>query len=207
MTPDVIDTPDSLDQRYGREARALVEQILGGLDRNEILRLQARPYVLEAAVHSALAALGTSNSSVDDIEIFGFKNKRRVESNATPEARLEALTVSVPTNDTLTSDEMAKRLGVSRPTVVAWRNEGKLIGWQGVRRGYRFPAEQLNRRGKPLPGLAEIVTLLDDHYSAWLWLTDTLASLEGRRPIDLLRKGQVEAVVRAAQGYEQGDFG
>ena len=83
----------------------------------------------------------------------------------------------------------------------------KIVGWQNARRGYVFPAGQLDGRNRPMPGLEGVAELFDDGYAAWVWLTTPLPSLDGATPLALLAQGQAERVTDAAKGDRQGDFG
>ncbi len=95
----------------------------------------------------------------------------------------------------------------TRQSVHEWRKKGKIIGWQNARRGYVFPADQLDARNRPLQGLAHVAELFEDGYAAWVWLTTPLPSLEGALPLALLAEGQIQTVANAAKGDLQGDFG
>ena len=111
-------------------------------------------------------------------------------------------------DELLTSDEFAKRVGArSRQSVHNWLKKGRIVGWQSTKRGFVFPAEQLDERGRPLAGLEVVLSHFDGHYSAWNWLTDRHDALDGARPIDLLRQSEDARVEAAARGYAQGDFG
>ena len=75
-----------------------------------------------------------------------------------------------------------------------------------VRRGFVFPAGQLDDRGRPPVGLERVVPCFADGYSAWMWLKSPHPALDGAVPLDLLKRGHAESVVAAAQGDMQGDF-
>ena len=108
----------------------------------------------------------------------------------------------------LSSDELAVRAGLkTRQSVHHWLRKNMIVGWQNARRGYVFPAAQLDGRNRPLPGLKEVTELFDDGYAAWVWLTTPLPTLDGATPLALLAEGQVERVADAARGDRQGDFG
>lgn len=108
----------------------------------------------------------------------------------------------------LTSDEFARLTGVrARQTVHTWREKGRIIGWQRAKRGFVYPIAQLDERGRPLPGLDRVLELFDgDGFVAWEWLRTPLNATDGRPPLDLLRQGDVEQVVRQARGHREGAF-
>ena len=106
-----------------------------------------------------------------------------------------------------TSEELAAPTGLrTRHTVHDGRRKGRIVGWQNARRGYVFPAEQLDGRNRPLPGLDRVAGLFADGYAAWIWLTTPRPSLAGSPPLALLARGEVERVAEAASGDRQGDF-
>ena len=107
----------------------------------------------------------------------------------------------------LTSDQLAARVGLkTRQSVHEWLRKGKIIGWRGAKRGYVFPAEQIDERCRPLSGLDQIVPRFGDGYAAWHWLTTPRPSLNGAKPLVLMRRGETERVTAAAKGDLQGDF-
>ena len=49
----------------------------------------------------------------------------------------------------LTSEEFASRAGLkTRQSVHAWLKKGRIIGWQGAKRGYVLPDGQFDERGR-----------------------------------------------------------
>ena len=125
------------------------------------------------------------------------KTRERLATR-TREGGLEAL---------LTSDELAARVGLkTRQSVHDWLKKGRIVGWRGAKRGYVFPADQFDERGRPLEGLDRVVGLFGDGYAAWAWLTTELSSLDGAKPLTLLADGAIDRVAKAAEGDRQGDF-
>ncbi len=119
--------------------------------------------------------------------------------------RVRSRTVS--TGSLLTTEQVREHTTLkTRKSVHDWRRTGRIIGWQGAKRGYAFPAEQFDDRGQPLEGLQCVCDHFPDGYSAWIWMTTPLESLDGDTPLDQLRDGQISRVARAAQGNAQGDF-
>ena len=86
-----------------------------------------------------------------------------------------------------------------------WRRKGRVVGWQNARRGYVFPARQLDDRNGPLAGLDHVAGLFADGYAAWVWLTTPRSSLLGAEPLALQADGEIERLAEAAQGDRQGD--
>jgi hypothetical protein len=102
----------------------------------------------------------------------------------------------------LSSQEVADRLGLSRQAVDNRRKGGRLVALETGRRGLGYPAWQFNERGV-LDGLEECLSLLaskDPWARAWFFLSPD-PRLDGRRPLDALRAGELDRVRRAAEGY------
>ena len=110
--------------------------------------------------------------------------------------------------DLLTSEQFAARAGLkTRQSVHDWLRKGRIIGWQGAKRGYDFPARRFDEHGQLLEGLDRITPLFEDGYAAWCWLSAPVTALDGAEPLDLLCEGAVTLVEAAARGDLQGDFG
>ena len=106
-------------------------------------------------------------------------------------------------DETLTVAEAADRLNVSRPTIYKWIERGKLLGWSPLtKRGHVIPAEQIVSPGKLVGGLPEILEILKNHEFAWVFLTQEMPFAdEVTRPIDKLKRGEVDEVVGTAAGW------
>jgi hypothetical protein len=102
----------------------------------------------------------------------------------------------------LTAEEAARMLGITRQAIDNRRKRGTLLAVLLGRRGYRYPAWQFTADGV-LPGLDRTLKALAE-YSPWIQVSFFLndnAWLDGHRPIDVLRRGQVDAVINAAAQY------
>ncbi|MFX8972731.1 hypothetical protein ABTN24_19605, partial [Acinetobacter baumannii] len=55
--------------------------------------------------------------------------------------------------DMLSAEEFAALIGTSRVTVNTKRQNHQVLGFEGARRGYRFPRWQITRDGKPFAAL------------------------------------------------------
>jgi hypothetical protein len=76
------------------------------------------------------------------------------------------------------------------------------VFWLEVGDGYVYPAFQVGPSGL-LPGIREVLDAFDED-DPWARVNFMLtgdARLGGRRPIDVLREGDVASVTRAARGY------
>ncbi|HXP59852.1 MAG TPA: hypothetical protein VN829_05125 [Dongiaceae bacterium] len=109
----------------------------------------------------------------------------------------------------LSSDEAARFLGISKTAVLKRLAAGRLVAWREQRlQAARFPRWQFDERGRVLAGVPEALERLreDGGLDAWgkiLFFLQTKASLEGKRPLDLLREGKVKEVCLAAQAYAE----
>jgi hypothetical protein len=106
----------------------------------------------------------------------------------------------------LSAEKVGEVLTISRQAVEKRRKAGRLIGVSLGRRGFGYPAWQFSERGT-LPGLEVALDALKPH-DAWtklVFFTSENAVTDGKKPLDVLRSGDIEKVVAAAQTYgEQG---
>ncbi|NOY27699.1 MAG: hypothetical protein GXP62_17685 [Oligoflexia bacterium] len=109
---------------------------------------------------------------------------------------------------TLGATEIAELLGISRQAVDKRRRAGQLLAVNTGRRGYRYPVWQLTQGGA-LTGLELVLDALG-RFDPWIRFSFFLQphpalGEDGRRPLDLLREGDVEPVLGAARTLgEQG---
>ncbi len=110
-------------------------------------------------------------------------------------------------SDMLTAEAFADRLGVSRMTVNARRQKRELLGLDGAKRGFRFPAWQVDEKGKAFDVLPKLFDLLGNNpWTVYRFLTQRHAALEGVSAKDALRQGKATLVLQAAESLAQGDF-
>jgi hypothetical protein len=101
---------------------------------------------------------------------------------------------------TLTAEQMAAALGISRQAVDKRRNRNALIGLNLGRRGFAYPVWQVGEVGV-LDGLETVLTALGDEDSwskAAFFLTKNVW-LDGGTPLAVLRGGEIPRVVAAAE--------
>ena len=143
--------------------------------------LSSAPWVSELAAQDPIAAS----------KIRGFELRKEMVKKA---------------GGVLSSEQVAKLLNLSRQAVDKRRAASQLLALTQGRRGYSYPTFQFED-GKTLDGLEEVLgnlTALD----SWMQLrffTSPHERLGDKTPIEALRSGTVNDVVRAASGYgEQG---
>ena len=103
----------------------------------------------------------------------------------------------------ISAAKAARLLGISVPQVLCrWRCH-RLIGWPHGK-AVRFPAWQFTD-GKLLPGIEEVLQIFrsNDWWRIVLYFLGTRRSLSNERPLDLLRRGESEKVIRHAADYAQ----
>ena len=91
--------------------------------------------------------------------------------------------------------------GVTRQAVDKRIADGSLIAVPGPSGRRRFPTVQFNDDGSIVSGLKEVQAALgySNPWSVLNFLVNESDALHGARPIDVLRRGDGEAVVRAAR--------
>lgn len=101
----------------------------------------------------------------------------------------------------LSPSSVAELLHISRQAVGHRRTAGKMLGIEGPR-GYLYPAWQFDG-DRMLRGIEEIFDLLEDEdaWSKLVFFVRTNDAASSKRPLDLLRKGRLDAVKRAAGLY------
>jgi excisionase family DNA binding protein len=107
-----------------------------------------------------------------------------------------------PASDMTGVSDAAARLRVSRTTVYDWVEKKTLLGWKSTKRGLTIPVEQIIGPGKVVPGIAEVLQIIDDPELAWVFLSEEWPFTDQvARPIDKLKAGDVEEVVNAAPSF------
>jgi hypothetical protein len=110
-------------------------------------------------------------------------------------------------DEMLGADAFAELLGVSRVTVNAKRQRHEVLALDGARRGYRFPAWQLDQNGKPFAALPQLFERLGDSpWTVYRFLIQRHPELEGATALDALRRGRSAEVLEAADSVATGAF-
>lgn len=192
--------------RERNELEGMLHDAAGRLSPERVAALVAHPEAVRSALAAAADALTANDLERSGVETIAGPASATVEAGEA-ERRLAVRTRSGAPEDLLTSEDLAARTGLrTRQSVHDWRRKGRIVGWQNARRGYVFPAAQLDERNRPLAGLDRVSGMFADGYSAWVWLTTPRPSLDGADPLALLARGEVERVAEVARGDRQGDF-
>jgi biotin operon repressor len=147
--------------------------------------------LVNAVSATSTAAASTDADPLIRAKLRGIEHRKRI---------LEKL------GGTLSAEQVSELIGISRQAVDRRRSQNQLIGLTQGKRGYAYPAFQFEN-GKTLDGLKEVLDALSGH-DPWMqsiFFANGNDRLTGKTPLDALRQGKTEAVVRAAEAYgEQG---
>jgi hypothetical protein len=101
--------------------------------------------------------------------------------------------------DMLGAEEFAELLGTTRVTVNTKRQSGQLLGLDGAKRGFRFPAWQLDSNGKPFAELSALHRLLGGAWAVYRFLIQPHGEFDGLTGREALEHGKAKAVLAAAE--------
>jgi hypothetical protein len=94
--------------------------------------------------------------------------------------------------------EIEKQLRVARSTLNEWHRRGVVIGLLRGERKHVYPLDQFVD-ARPMQGIADVAKIAPDERAAWLWLRQPHGRFDMRPPLDLLKAGHRDEVVRAAE--------
>jgi biotin operon repressor len=168
--------------------------------RTVLERLAAAPMKRVAEIAASPTDLQVAVGALEQLDAI------EIQPDAFTQARLRGLRERERLLDaeggTLTADQVAQRLGLTRQAVNKRRQAGTLVGLEVGRHGYRYPAWQFTQRGV-LDGLAQVLAALAPA-DAWMQHTFVLSPnsrLDDRRPLDEWRAGRLDRVLRAARTF------
>ncbi len=147
--------------------------------------------IVDALSASPAVVQSISDDPVAAAKLRGLKRKQQLIEQA---------------GGTLTSEQVAEVLGITRQAVDKRRASGQLLALTQGKRGYSYPGFQFEE-GKTLGGLEETLKQLAglDPWMQLVFFVGPNDRLTGKAPIEALRAGNSRDVIRAAEGYgEQG---
>lgn len=136
-----------------RELEGMLREVAFHLSPAHVEALVAHPTAVRSALAVAADVLSMDDKERSGVETITGKEVWQVGAEEA-DARMAEHTSKGATETLLTSDELAKRIGLkTRQSVHDWLKKGRIAGWRGARRGHVFPAGQLDERGRPLDDL------------------------------------------------------
>lgn len=98
----------------------------------------------------------------------------------------------------LTGAEVAEHIGMTRQGVDKRRSQGKLLAVTHYRRGYLYPKWQFG-----LKGFEQVLEALsdEDSWTKTLFMLSPVPRFEGKTPLQLLRQGRLEEVLKFAHTW------
>ena len=179
---------------YSRILRAF-KKLEGDLSSDLIDEATAAPTDYLVALEALSSAVESSQLIADDpfiaAKFRGLKRKKQMLETA---------------GGTLTSEQVAEVLGISRQAVDKRRSSNQLLALTQGKRGYSYPSFQFDD-GRTIPGLEEVLGQLKslDPWMQMVFFTNPHERLGGKTPIERLQKGSIEDVKSVAVEYgEQG---
>ncbi len=138
---------------------------------------------------------------------FAGTRKEDKLANAVARGLLVREKLAAEEGGSMSADETARFLGLSKQSVLNLYHSGKALAWRTEKQGaLRFPVWQFSEHRHRLPRLEEVLArlnankVLDDWGKVGFFL-QTHGLLDGRRPLDLLRENKLERVLKAAEAY------
>ncbi|WP_262270849.1 antitoxin Xre/MbcA/ParS-like domain-containing protein [Microvirga yunnanensis] len=119
-------------------------------------------------------------------------------------ALLDEITVDDDSTDwaaseLLAADRIAEKLGISIARLERWRDSGTVIAFRKDAHGFVYPVRQFDH-SRPIEGLDRVAGYFPSPEEAWEWLVTPNPYTDSAAPIDRLRSGHSEEVIRAVEG-------
>jgi len=103
--------------------------------------------------------------------------------------------------DMLSAEDMARHMGTTRDTVNRRRKDGRLLGLEGAKRGYRYPAWQLDDSGRPFEVLPKLLEAAGDPWAAYRALIERHPEMGNISGIDAIRQGRAPELVELVEHF------
>jgi|ERR1041385_1450061 hypothetical protein len=165
-------------------------------------------------LHYVLKDKALEYSPIELAELTGRAFERAFPGSRREEKLGNALTRGLSVRDrmgseeggSMSAEETARYLGITKQSVLNLYHAQKLLGWRTEKQGaVRLPVWQFSERAR-LPGLDKVLAKLNesgvlDEWGKVGFFLQSQGLLGDRRPLDLLREGAVEKVIRAAENF------
>ncbi|MBV9878528.1 MAG: hypothetical protein JO025_27595 [Verrucomicrobia bacterium] len=104
----------------------------------------------------------------------------------------------------VSAEEVADLLGLSRQGVDYLRKAKRMVAWRLTSGKWHYPVWQF-QEGRVRPGISECLQALpsDDPWSQMIFFLSPRESLSGRRPLDLILKGDVSRAIAVASRHQR----
>ncbi|MGO4573309.1 helix-turn-helix domain-containing protein [Microvirga sp. 2TAF3] len=186
--------PDSVQAAFLRRALSALERIAGNVPTKTLTEILAAPTDV-GSLAQLLSRSEVVGSAVTDLDPLAPALARNVEHRQTLLNRA---------GGALSADEAGQILGITRQAIDKRRRAGTLLA---VREGsdWRYPVCQFDN-GEVVAGIPDVVRGFGAA-SPWVALDFLLApdaNLAGRTPLEALRAGDRDPVMRLVRGF-QGD--
>ena len=185
--------------------RALLERLTGAV----VKRIERVPEktALDLLKQGTDAEMMVSFATT--VEAFPELSTVRIDPLAKARARGMGLRKQIlARDDMLTLAEAAQVLGLTPPAVNDRFRAGRLIALEAAARGRRYPAWQFEDEtaGRPLEAVLDVLKGLSC-WAIYRFFTTPDSALEDETPLEVLRRGDIEAAVEAAKLFASGDQG
>ena len=191
--------PTTLEKRSGKvklplDEKAMVDEFAGVIRKHRDEDPATLARLLNVAFEISLGARESREDKLARAAVRGLEARQQLA-----EAQ----------GGSLSSEEAARLLRISKTAVLKRLGAGRLLAWREERlQAARFPRWQFDQHGHVLAGMEDVLQILhqDERLDAWgkiLFFLREKSSLGGRRPLDLLRAGELKEVCLAAQEYAE----
>ena len=168
---------------------------------------------VRAALKRALPSAATVRAVAKKTEepprarLVGAGLVRTGKATRFPWATAQEQDAAIDMAETISSEEIAKRLNTNRETISQWRAGGRLLGVEGAKRGVRYPIAQIGKNLAPLSGIQQVLEAMDgDHWEAWRFLAGEIDELDNATGFDALRAGRIEELLEVLEARANGSF-
>lgn len=178
----------------------------------QIVAIRALRAVSAAIANSPIQALAEAASASTDVEVLisALQQPDAIETLKSEHplgpARLRGLgereKLLAIEGGTVSADDVAKHLSVTRQAVNKRRRQGTLVGLDAGRHGYLYPAWQFVREGT-IAGLEAVLDALKDHdpWMQHIFIVTRNMRLDERTPLEALRERKLDDVLTAARAF------
>ncbi|GLR45656.1 hypothetical protein GCM10007880_61740 [Mesorhizobium amorphae] len=115
-------------------------------------------------------------------------------------AELQSMVIEDWAGEVAGSTYLEEKLRIPRSTLHRWQRRNEVIALRKGGRRHVFPLAQFVD-GRPALGIREVLSLIPNPRLAWFWLARPSPSLDGCRPIEMLKHDMVQEVVLAARHF------